>query len=199
MTNDSINELLNIKTSKEKPSKNNNLYLINNVDFAQEQVVKKVNENGNMVIYGPPGTGKSQTIVNIISDSICKNKQVLVVSQKRAALDVVFNRLTTLNSKAMFLINSEKEKRLFYERCFDAHQQILKTKYNETLQEELDDTLKQLDIEIKNLEEISNCLNQKTEFGISLQEMYYNSYKIGKNTKEYDIYKALLKNKKLMK
>lgn len=198
LTNDSINELLNIKTNKEKPSKNNNLYLINNVDFAQEQVVKKVNENGNMVIYGPPGTGKSQTIVNIISDSICKNKQVLVVSQKRAALDVVFNRLTTLNSKAMFLINSEKEKRLFYERCFDAHQQILKTKYNETLQEELDDTLKQLDIEIKNLEEISNCLNQKTEFGISLQEMYYNSYKIGKNTKEYDIYKALLKNKKLM-
>lgn len=198
LTNDSINELLNIKTSKEKPSKNNNLYLINNVDFAQEQVVKKVNENGNMVIYGPPGTGKSQTIVNIISDSICKNKPVLVVSQKRAALDVVFNRLTTLNSKAMFLINSEKEKRLFYERCFDAHQQILKTKHNDNLQKELDETLKQLEIEIKNLEEISNCLNQKTEFGISLQEMYYNSYKIGKNTTEYDIYKALLKNKKLM-
>ena len=198
LTNDSINELLNIKTSKEKPTKNNNLYLINNVDFAQEQVVKKVNENGNMVIYGPPGTGKSQTIVNIISDSICKNKQVLVVSQKRAALDVVFNRLTTLNSKAMFLVNSEKEKRLFYERCFDAHQQIIKTTFDENLQKELDETLKQLEVETNSLNAISSCLNKKTEFGISLQDMYYNSYKIGKNTKEYDIYKALLKNKKLM-
>ena len=198
LTNDSINELLNIKTRKEKPSKNNDLYLINNVDFAQEQVVKKVHENGNMVIYGPPGTGKSQTIVNIISDSICKNKQVLVVSQKRAALDVVFNRLTTLNNKAMFLVNSEKEKRLFYERCFDAHQRILKTSFDETLQKQLDETLKQLEMETKSLEEIASCLNQKTEFGISLQDMYYNSYKIGKNTKEYDIYKALLKNKKLM-
>ena len=40
----------------------------------------------------------------------------------------------------MFLINSEKEKRLFYERCFDAHQQILKTKHNDNLQKELDET-----------------------------------------------------------
>lgn len=198
LTNDSINELLNIKTSKEKPAKNNNLYLINNIDFAQEQVVKKVNENGNMVIYGPPGTGKSQTIVNIISDSICKNKPVLVVSQKRAALDVVFNRLSTLNNKAMFLVNSEKEKRNFYERCFEAHQKTLNTKYNENLQKELDETFKQLEIETNNLNTIAKCLNQKTDFGISLQDMYYSSYKIGKNTNEYTIYKAMLKNKKLM-
>ena len=198
LTNDSINELLNIKTRKQKPNKCSNLYLINNVDYAQEQVVKKVNESGNMVIYGPPGTGKSQTIVNIISDSICKNKQVLVVSQKRAALDVVFNRLSTLNSKAMFLINSEKEKRLFYERCFDAHQKIINSNFNSSLQKELYDTIKQIDIETKNLEIISNCLNQKTDFGISLQDMYYNSYKIGKNTFEHTIYKAMLKNKNLM-
>ena len=151
-----------------------------------------------MVIYGPPGTGKSQTIVNIISDSICKNKPVLVVSQKRAALSVVFNRLNTLNKKAMFLINSEKEKRLFYERCFEAHQQTINASYNENLQKELDLTLKQLEVEINNLNSIANCLNQKTDFGISLQDMYYNSYKIGKNSGEYLIYKALLKNNKIM-
>ena len=32
---------------------------MNNVDYAQRQVVQKVNESGNMVIYGPPGTGKT--------------------------------------------------------------------------------------------------------------------------------------------
>ena len=198
LTNDSIDELLNIKNSKKKPLKQSSLYLINNVDYAQEQVVKSVNEQGNMVIYGPPGTGKSQTIVNVISDSVCKNKKVLVVSQKRAALEVVNNRLGTLNNKAMFLVDSEKERRMFYERCFSAHEKIMHTEENLTLQDEFDNIAKQLEIETENLKTISNCLTQKTDFGISLHEMYYNSYKIGKRSGEYAIYKELIKNKKIM-
>jgi len=47
----------------------------------------------NLVIHGPPGTGKSQTISNIIADALGKNKKVLFVSAKIAALNVVFNRL----------------------------------------------------------------------------------------------------------
>jgi len=46
-----------------------------------------------LVIHGPPGTGKSQTISNIIADALGKNKKVLFVSAKIAALNVVFNRL----------------------------------------------------------------------------------------------------------
>ena len=45
------------------------------------------------MIQGPPGTGKSQLIANLVSDYIARGKKVLVVSQKRAALDVVFERL----------------------------------------------------------------------------------------------------------
>lgn len=47
----------------------------------------------NLVIHGPPGTGKSQTISNIIADALSKNKKVLFVSAKMAALNVVFDRL----------------------------------------------------------------------------------------------------------
>ncbi len=198
LTNDSINELLNAKGKDKKPSKCNNLYLINNVDYAQEQVVKTVNESGNMVIYGPPGTGKSQTIVNVISDAICKNKKVLVVSQKKAALEVVYNRLSTLNNKAMFIVDSEKEKREFYSRCYSTHEEILHSVYNDKLQKEYDEIAKKLDVEISNLNVISNCLNQQTPFGLSLQEMYYNSYKLGKKSTEYAIYKELIKDKRLM-
>lgn len=198
LTNDSINELLNAKTIKHKPTKCNDLYLINNVDYAQEQVVRKVNESGNMVIYGPPGTGKSQTIVNVISDAICKNKKVLVVSQKKAALEVVYNRLSNLNSKAMFIVDAEKEKREFYKRCYTAHEEILNSTFDDKLQKEYDDLEKRLETEIGNLNRISDCLNEKTPFGLSLQEMYYNSYKLGKKSMEYALYKTMQKDKNLM-
>ncbi len=48
------------------------------------------------VLHGPPGTGKSQTITNIIAHNLAKGKRVLFVSEKRAALDVVYKRLATV-------------------------------------------------------------------------------------------------------
>lgn len=198
LTNDSINELLNVKSGKSKTTKSGELYLINNVDYAQEQVVRNVNEKGNMVIYGPPGTGKSQTIVNVISDAICKNKKVLVVSQKKAALEVVFNRLSNLNKKAMFIVDAEKEKKEFFHTCFSAHEEIMKSSYDEKLFKEYDELEKRLELETNNLKTISDCLNEKTSFGLSLQQMYYNSYKLGKKSMEYALYKQMLKDKQLM-
>ena len=44
-------------------------------------------------MQGPPGTGKSQTIANVIAEAIGQGKRVLFVSEKAAALDVVFKRL----------------------------------------------------------------------------------------------------------
>ena len=201
LTNNSINELLNTKQklkAKKSKQKNNNLYLVSNVDYAQQQVIQKVNENGNMVIYGPPGTGKSQTIVNIISDALCKNKKVLVVSQKKAALEVIYNRLSSLNSRAMFVTDPEKERRQFYTKCFSAHESLNNINYDESLLKSYQEIKKQLDEEVRNLEKLSECLTEKTEFGISLQEMYYSSYKIGKKSVEYEIYKDLINDKDLM-
>ncbi len=49
------------------------------------------------MIEGPPGTGKSQTIVNMVGDSIGRGKSLLVICQKQAALDVVRKRLEREN------------------------------------------------------------------------------------------------------
>ncbi|MCR9160832.1 MAG: AAA domain-containing protein [Nannocystaceae bacterium] len=45
------------------------------------------------VVRGPPGTGKSQVIANLVVDALSRGERVLVVCQKRAALDVVQARL----------------------------------------------------------------------------------------------------------
>ncbi|MDP2310998.1 MAG: DUF4011 domain-containing protein, partial [Pseudomonadota bacterium] len=45
------------------------------------------------VLQGPPGTGKSQTITNLIAGALADGKTVLFVSEKMAALEVVYRRL----------------------------------------------------------------------------------------------------------
>lgn len=73
-----------------------NRYFVTEVDESQESALLKVKQGNSLVVHGPPGTGKSQVIVNIIADAMAHGKKVLVVSQKRAALDVVQKRLESL-------------------------------------------------------------------------------------------------------
>ena len=63
-------------------------------DPCQARAVRLARESRGLVIHGPPGTGKSQTITNIIGDYLARGQRVLVVCDKRTALDVVFNRLS---------------------------------------------------------------------------------------------------------
>lgn len=200
LSSDAIDELLESRPSKKIKKPNTQLYTINDLDYAQENAITKLNKFGNMVIYGPPGTGKSQTIVNIISDALCKDKKVLVVSQKKAALDVVFNRLRELNSKCMFIIDAEKNKVAFYERCKQMHNEIIDGyKSQGDFQETFDVIQKNIDSETAELERISEVLFSRTPFGLTLQQLYSNSARIGKNSADYEIYKKLIKNKELMK
>jgi hypothetical protein len=62
-------------------------------DASQRQCVEASKRGRSFVMQGPPGTGKSQTIANVIAEAIGQGKRVLFVSEKAAALDVVFRRL----------------------------------------------------------------------------------------------------------
>ncbi|UUZ55355.1 hypothetical protein LP419_06320 [Massilia sp. H-1] len=67
------------------------------------------------IIQGPPGTGKSQTITNLIADYAGRGKRVLFVCEKRAALDVVFNRLkqSGLAPLCSLIHDSQSDKKAF--------------------------------------------------------------------------------------
>jgi len=52
-----------------------------------------------IIVEGPPGTGKSHTITAIAFDTILKNQSVLVLSDKKEALDVVEDKITETMNK----------------------------------------------------------------------------------------------------
>jgi len=94
-----------------------NRYPVIEMDPSQERSVLNARTGQSYVIQGPPGTGKSQTITNLIADFIGQGKRVLFVCEKRAALDVVFNRLTGigLGSLCSMVHDSQQNKREFIE------------------------------------------------------------------------------------
>lgn len=86
-------------------------------DASQVAVIEHTKAGKNMVVEGPPGTGKSQTITNLIAELLASGKKVLFVSEKMAALDVVYRRLKKcgLADACLELHSHKTNKKLFYE------------------------------------------------------------------------------------
>lgn len=197
LTTNAIDELLFAKQLKQNKKPCKDAFVVSPLDYAQQSTIENLNKNSNMVVYGPPGTGKSQTIVNMITDALTKNKKVLVVSQKKSALDVVFNRLAELNSKAVMISDSDKSKINFYVRAKQSHDSIINYKCSASKQKYYDIEAK-LQREKQDLEKISEVLFKPTNYGINLQQMYANSEIIGKRSSDYVVYKNMLENSKIM-
>jgi len=70
-------------------------------DPSQRAVVAEARRARGLVVDGPPGTGKSQVIANLITDALSRGERVAVVCEKRAALDVVVQRLDQLGLRPL--------------------------------------------------------------------------------------------------
>lgn len=70
-----------------------NFYAPLNADSSQIIAIDASSNGKDFVLEGPPGTGKSETIANMIAHNIAIGRKVLFVSEKMAALDVVYSRL----------------------------------------------------------------------------------------------------------
>lgn len=69
------------------------LHNVVDADSSQNEAVTMAATGKSFVLQGPPGTGKSQTITNIIAECLSQGKRVLFVSEKLAALQVVYEKL----------------------------------------------------------------------------------------------------------
>ena len=65
-------------------------------DASQMAVVATADGGKDFVVIGPPGTGKSQTIANLVAHLLGTGKTVLFLSEKTAALEVVYRRLQAI-------------------------------------------------------------------------------------------------------
>jgi very-short-patch-repair endonuclease len=71
-----------------------NTFRVLDADSSQRVAIDYALQGQSFVMQGPPGTGKSQTIANIVAECIAQGKSVLFVSDKMAALEVVYKRLS---------------------------------------------------------------------------------------------------------
>ncbi len=69
------------------------LHSVVDADSSQIEAIEMAKSGQSFVLQGPPGTGKSQTITNIIAECLSDGKKILFVSEKLAALNVVYEKL----------------------------------------------------------------------------------------------------------
>ncbi|MBR3618095.1 MAG: DUF4011 domain-containing protein, partial [Acholeplasmatales bacterium] len=87
-------------------------------DSTQLMAILESGNGKSFILDGPPGTGKSQTIVNMIVNAFYHGKTVLFVAEKKAALDVVYDRLEKikLGRFALELHSNKANKDNFYNK-----------------------------------------------------------------------------------
>ncbi|PYY29709.1 Uncharacterized protein PIL02S_01909 [Paenibacillus illinoisensis] len=141
-------------------------------DGSQEEIIREARFQKGLVVHGPPGTGKSQVIVNLITDALHRKKKVLVVCQKRAALDVVYQRMSTLGlSDHIALVHDENmDRKQLYQKITTVleHSEL---QFAEAVDELINVTSRVADQE-QLLNTIAKALYEKQSFGYRLYELY---------------------------
>lgn len=134
-------------------------HFVVDIDGTQHRAIDKATKSRAIVIQGPPGTGKSQTIVNLIADYLAKGKKVLFVSDKRPALDVVFNRMKSadIESQAVLIHSSDLNKKDLYTSFLE----LAESAPNPTDQREWESVTASLDKVKKEINEYANVLQEE--------------------------------------
>lgn len=144
-------------------SKSRDLFLkqhnVVEADFSQTEAIEYAMKGKSFVLQGPPGTGKSQTITNMIAELIYAGKKVLFVSEKMAALEVVYNNLKKVNlgDYCLQLHSYKANKKDFVKDLYETLEKSkmhLKSEANENL-----DSLKQI-------------TNQLNTYNVELHKIY---------------------------
>lgn len=153
------------------------------MDVSQEKALKTIKNGNSLIVQGPPGTGKSQLICNLISDFIARGKSILLVCQKKAALDIVHERLKEKNlSEFIGLMHDFKnDRKTIYEQIasqierLGEYQQRNNTLDSIQLERTFIQSSRTIDQLTEELEEFKFALYDTSESGRSVKELYLTS------------------------
>ncbi len=171
--------------------KERDITYINHLNSAQEKVIESLVSEDGIVVQGPPGTGKSQVITGIITTAINERKTVLMVSEKKTALDVVHSRLGNLSKYAM-MIDDVSDKDLFYDQL----RIMLSLPPDErTSPAEIDPISDKIENHISELTRIADGMYRPDAFGIEPYRLYSLVKKVDlSDPKEHERYILLKDN-----
>lgn len=144
------------------------LTYINDLNSSQENVLSAMELLNELVVQGPPGTGKSQTITSLIAEFVGQGKTVLMVSEKKTALDVVYSRLGPLSNYAL-LIDDVGNKDMFYRqlpRMVNMGQESITGNIG------YDGLSEAIDSLVHRLEQIAETLYAPDSFGVEPYKLY---------------------------
>ncbi|HEX6226507.1 MAG TPA: AAA domain-containing protein, partial [Chryseolinea sp.] len=153
------------------------------LDAYQENAIKAIKNGNSIVVQGPPGTGKSQLICNILSDAIASGKKALLVCQKRAALDVVYDRLRGIGlGDFLGLVHDfRNDRKEIYSKValqvdrVQEYQALNRTVDVIQTERRFYQVCRRIDQIAEELEEFKHVLFDDTECGLSIKELYLTS------------------------
>jgi hypothetical protein len=153
------------------------------IDSYQESAIQAIKNGQSIVVQGPPGTGKSQLICNLMADAIASGRRVLLVCQKRAALDVVYDRLKSkeLSDFVGLVHDFRNERKAIFAKVA---KQIDNIETFKALNRSVDaiqterrffQVCRLIDQITENLEQFKKALFDDSECGLSVKELYLTS------------------------
>ena len=152
-------------------------------DASQERALQRVKAGESLVVQGPPGTGKSQLIANLMADFAARGQRVLLVCQKRVALDVVYSRLQSVGMQPFVaLIHDFKNDRaaLYGQLASQINEveQYQKQNYGLDaifLERKFLQTSRAIEQAAAELQDFKNALFDESACGLSAKELYLTS------------------------
>ena len=152
-------------------------------DASQEAAIRAVKAGQSLVVQGPPGTGKSQLIANLMADAAASGKRVLLVCQKRAALDVVQQRLRQVGMAPFLALihDFQDDRRALYAQIAGQINQVeLYRQQNNSLnavllERDFEGVSRRIDETVAQLQAFKQALFDTSHCGLSAKELYLTS------------------------
>ncbi|QDT13549.1 AAA domain-containing protein [Planctomycetes bacterium K23_9] len=142
-------------------------------DPTQAYTIAEARQGTNYIVQGPPGTGKSQTITNLIADFVAREKRVLFVCEKRAAIDVVYARLKAvgLGPAACLIHDAQGDKKEFIVDLKLTYESFLARDSRAGMEQRTSLTQK-IRTELACLENVNELMRQRLDSaGMSLEDL----------------------------